>query len=64
MTGGRFTKHLSADEYTDLLAQRDELLAACRIAREELVFGGDWATARTALDKAIARVEGGQHGRH
>jgi hypothetical protein len=30
------------------------MLAALRMAREELVFGGDWATAKKIVDAAIA----------
>ena len=33
-----------------------ELLAACRMAKEELVFGGDWATAQAIIDEAITNA--------
>lgn len=33
-----------------------DLLAACLMAREELVFGGDWETAKQVLTSAIDKA--------
>ena len=41
-----------------LIAAAPEMLVACQMAREELVFGGDWETARTKIEAAIARARG------
>ena len=39
-----------------LIAAAPDLLEACRMAREELVFGGDWATASAKIEAAIAKA--------
>lgn len=33
-----------------------ELLEACQMAREELVFGGDWKTAISVINRAINKA--------
>ena len=33
--------------------QRDELLSACMMAKEELCFGGDWKNAKRIIEQAI-----------
>lgn len=40
-----------------LVAAAPDLLAACLMAREELVFGGDWETAKRVIDTAIAKAQ-------
>ena len=39
-----------------LLEQRDELLSACWMAREELCFGGDWINAKKVINEAIKKA--------
>ena len=36
-----------------LAEQKAVLLAACQMAKEELVFGGDWRTATSVIESAI-----------
>jgi hypothetical protein len=35
-----------------------QLRAAAAMAKEELVFGGDWVTARRQIDKALKLTDG------
>lgn len=35
-----------------------DMYEALRMVREELCFGGDWETAKTKIDKALAKAEG------
>lgn len=45
---------MTESELTDKLATAlDNLRAAAAMAREELVFGGDWENAKRQLDKAL-----------
>ena len=37
----------------ELEADRDRLMRACMMAREELQFGGDWQGARAVIDGAL-----------
>jgi len=39
-----------------LIAAAPDLLSACRMAREELVFGGDWDAAKNIIDMAIKKA--------
>lgn len=39
-----------------LMGASPDLLAACRMAVEELVFGGNWDAARAVLTRAIAKA--------
>lgn len=39
-----------------LIAAAPELLAACFMAREELVLGGDWANATMIINNAIKKA--------
>jgi hypothetical protein len=41
-----------------LFAAAPDLLAALRMAYEELCMGGDWEAARRVVDAAIAKAEG------
>ena len=58
-----FKQAITADHYLEVLAQRDELLAALKEVAD--IFGEDWlegSTQRRLGDKAraaIAKVEGG-----
>jgi len=44
------TKDRGAAELADINA---ELLAACRMAKEELILGGDWHNAQKIINEAI-----------
>jgi len=39
-----------------LIAASPDLLAACYMAKEELVFGGDWEAAKLVIERAIKQA--------
>ena len=39
-----------------LIAAAPELLGACLMAREELIFGGDWKAAQRIIDDAVKKA--------
>lgn len=39
-----------------LIAAAPDLLAACQMAKEELIFGGDWENAKVIIEKAIKKA--------
>lgn len=42
----------------NLIAAAPLMLEALKMAREELIFGGDWKTAQAKIGNAIAKAEG------
>ena len=39
-----------------LIAAAPDLLAACLMAREELLLGGDWEAAKATIDRAVKKA--------
>jgi len=42
-----------AERITHCVNNFEKLVSACRMAKEELVFGGDWETAKKVIENAL-----------
>jgi len=40
-----------------LISAAPDLLSACLMAKEELVFGGDWETAKRIIEEAVNKAK-------